>query len=344
VRLRPLLNTARGKALDARDLLWSLARSSRLGGAAVLGAFAPPVADPADPLAVFFPKADPAALARALSSPVTALVPKGFSPARPDATGAFLARPGAQRLTLERNLKAARGAAYLDVVEVNSARDLAGALRAFESGDADVGWLGSGLHRPRPGAVSFDAGRFGWVVLRTGKDAGDWGGPGVAQRLIDDVPASSVAHLGLHGVAGGSGNASWGGAPGELLVANNAPHLVEIARTIAAHLSAPGHEITVSPRTAIDLRRARSQGRFTLLLDLVRSVGPGTTDAVLALLTAADPRLALHPPALPGHDLRRVAQSLTLGVIGELRIEGARAPGISALDGWNLGETWRPRS
>jgi peptide/nickel transport system substrate-binding protein len=341
VRLRALLNTARGKAIDARDLLWSLARSRQRGGAAVLSAFTPPVADGREPLAVLFPGADPAALARALSSPLTAVLPKGFSPARPDATGAFLAEPGPRQLILKRNLKAARGAAFLDSVEVTAASDLAAALRAFEAGDADVGWLGAGLHRPRPGAVSFDAGRLGWVVLRTGGEAGSWGAAGVAQRLLDGLPPSRVAHLGLHGVAGTAAAATWGGSSCELLVTDDSPHLLEIAKTLGAHLSAPGHEVTAAVRTAAELRRVRSSGRFSLLLDLVRPVGPTEADTVLAVLAAADPNLAQHPPKLPGSDPRRLTQTLTLGIVGELRIEGAREPTLVGIEGWNLGEVWR---
>jgi peptide/nickel transport system substrate-binding protein len=341
VVLRPQLVTARGRAIDARDLLWSIQRSRSQAGAALLARYAEPIRDARNPSAILFPGADPSALARALSSPVTALLPRGFSRLRPDGTGAFLAELGAAELVLRRNARASRGAAFLDGIRVTRAHDLADALRSFEAGDADVGWLGHGLHRRRPGAVAFDAGRMGWVILRTGNEAGSWGAPGVAQQLLDAVPAASIAHLGLHGLARASGGSRWGGKACELMVTENAPQLVEIARTLAALLSRPGHEVRLRARPRRELVRRRSQSQFALMLDFVRPLGADANATGLALLTAADPALARHPPQLVSPDPRRVAQTLQLGVVGELRIEGARIPQVRGLESWNLGAVWR---
>ena len=41
--------------------------------------------------------------------------------------------------------------------------DLAAPLRAFEAGEDAIGWLGSGLHEPRPGAKPFDFGAVAWA-------------------------------------------------------------------------------------------------------------------------------------------------------------------------------------
>ncbi len=342
VALRPLMSTARGRGLDSRDLVWSLRRSAARGGLALLAPFGRPVRDPDNPLAVLVPGADPDALARALSSPITALLPRAFSASAPDGTGAFRATPRGQSLTLVQNLHAARGAAYLDRIRVARAADLAGALRAFEAGEADVGWLGRGLHRPRAGAVDFDAGPFGWVVLRTGRDAGSWGAPGVAQGLLDAVPPSRLAYLGLHGLTSPSGSYAWGGAPADLLVRDDAPHLVEIARALAALLSRPGHEVRPLPQGWAALKRRRAERRFALMLDFVRPIGPPGKTTLLSLLTAADAALARHPPRLSKFDPRDIARTLALGIVGELRIAGAHIPGVHGLERWNLGAVWRP--
>lgn len=340
LRLRPHLSTARGKTLDARDVLFSFDRSRRLGGISLLSPFARPTLDRKDGLALLVADADPSALARALTSPLTALLPRGFSRLRPDGTGGFAADLSRRKLILERNLKAARGAAFLQRIQVTQARDLADALRSFEAGEVDVGWLGRGLHRTRPGSVPFNAGRLGWVVLHTGSEAGSWGAPGVAQRLLDGIGPQRLTHLGLHGIPPSSGNSAWGGKPAELLVDGNAPHLVQIAKAVAAHLTRPAHEVRVAARSGRELRRRRG-ARFSLMLDFVRPVGQAERDTLLALLTAADPTLAHRLPRLASYEPRRIAQTLPLGVVGELRIEGAHIPRVHALEGWELGAIWR---
>src|SRR5690606_20204057 len=210
VRLRPGLKSARGRPIDVSAVIHSLSRAARLG------ALVPrPVAvrrPSPDPLALDFPGVAPEPLARELASPLAVIVPRDASPTRPDGTGAFVAHLEQGRLRLRRNLDAARGPAFLDAIEVLRAADLAESLRAFETGSTDVGWLGAGLHQPRSGAVRFRGTLYGWVILRTGRGAGPWGAPGIAQQLLDGVPADRLRHLGLEGLAAGSSaNAGWGG-------------------------------------------------------------------------------------------------------------------------------------
>ncbi|HEY0462879.1 MAG TPA: ABC transporter substrate-binding protein, partial [Polyangiaceae bacterium] len=202
VTLRPELLSARGKALSAADVVFSLKRAQSLGGAAVLGAFRPPSADAKDRLSVFVPNANPEALARALASPLTALVPRGFSPLAPDGTGAFKATFESGTLNLTRNESAARGAAFLERIELSRASDLADALRAFEAGQVDVGWLGNGLYRSKAGAVPLDGPIFGWIVLRTGLETKSWGAPGIAGQLTAALPAAALARFGVRAVPG----------------------------------------------------------------------------------------------------------------------------------------------
>lgn len=341
VTLRPGLVTARGRALDSRDVVWSLERAARAGAAALLAPFGRPVRDNGDPLAVLVPGAHPAALAAALSSPVTAILPRAFSRGAPDGTGAFTAYPSGDKLALRRNLHAARGASFLDAVDVARATDLSDALRSFEAGEVDVGWLGRGLHQPRPGAVAFDAGMFGWAVLRGGADAGSWGAPGVLQQLLDRIPASRLSYLGVSGLPAGGGDHAWGGAPADLLVADDAPHLLEIARALAALLDAPGHEVRPVPRPARELDARKRSRRFALMLDFARPIGPPGADTLLALLTAANPELARRPPRLSTSDPREIARTLSLGVVGELRVGGAHMPDFIGLERWQLGAVWK---
>jgi len=336
VSLRPELVSARGRALSAGDLIFSFKRSQTLGGASVLGAFRAPSVDGKDPLSIIVPDADPAALARALASPLTALVPRNFSPAVPDGTGAFKATLGAGSLTLTRNESAARAAAFLDRIELSRAADLADALRAFEAGSVDVGWLGNGLYRPRAGAIPLEGPVFGWIVLRTGLDAKTWGAPGIAQQLAATLPAEALSHFGVRALPGPGEAVRWGGGPVALLVSDDAPHALELARALEPLLGSPGNEVRATPLPRAAWLEARRSRRFGLMLDFVRSASSDPTQATQALLAAVDPALAKHPPRSPS-SLRDLTRSLSLGIVGEVRVSGSRTAAFEGLDAWQLG-------
>jgi peptide/nickel transport system substrate-binding protein len=337
VLLRPGLKSARGRPLVARDAVFSLERSRRAGGAAVLAELGTPVADPKDPLAFMVPGADPKVLAVALASPLTALVPRGFSALTPDGAGPFRASPARDALLLERNLYAARGPSFLVNISVTRASDLAAALRAFEAGQADVGFLGAGLHRPRAGAVAFEGPAYGWVVLRAGREAGTWGAPGVAQGLADRVTPDTLRHLGVAPVGGRLlPNAGWGGGAAELLVDAGAPVLHQLAETTAPMLggSAP---LAVRPVPRAELSERRASGAFALMVDFVRMAGPPGRATLLSLLAAVSPALAARPPRATSMEPRDVARTLPLGVIGALRLVGFRTPELVGLETFQLG-------
>lgn len=340
VTLRAGLTSARGKALDARDMLFSLVRARERGGVAVLAELPVPVRDATEPLAVIFPNADPKAVALALASPLSALVPRGFDPKSFDATGAFRPVASASGLVLERNLEAARGPAFLTRVEIALGGDLAEALRAFESERADVGWLGAGLYRARAGAVAFEGPSLGWVILRTGRDAGRWSAPGIAQDLVDGMPRGSLAHLGLVAGSAGRAGAAWGGGNADLVVAASAPQLVELANAVAAALSVQGQRVNVRALAPNELAALRSSGRYALMLDFVRAAGPPGRATLLSLLAAANPALAARPPRAPSYEPADVARTLPLGVLGTLRVSGARAQNVHGLDGFQLGNVF----
>jgi peptide/nickel transport system substrate-binding protein len=341
VALRPGLVTALGRSLDAADLVFSLERAKSSGARPLLAAFGTPRRVPSDSLSIVIPGASPEQLAEALASPLTAIVPRDFTPAAPDGTGAFRATRAANGFVLDRNDAAARGPAFLARVEVRGSEGLASALRAFESGDADVGFLGAGLHRRRNLAVDFRAPSIGFVVLRTGPLAAAWAAPGIAERLVASMDRARFAHLGLSLLGPGAGDAAWGGAPCELFVDQGSPYLVEVANVVAAVLSRPGHEIRPSPLPLAELRRRRLDGSYALAVDVVRRLGPTPRHLLLSLLAAADPKLAERPPALPEIDVGVIGRMLPLAVLGDLGVTGARAAELRGLEQWDLGAIYR---
>lgn len=329
--LREGVRTGAGKALDARDVLFSLDRARRMGARAWLTDIPVPKLDKNGDL--LFATKDGARLERALSSQLCAIVPRGFSPDGPDGTGPFRMTRRADMWSLRRNLHAARGPSLLDEVLLGEAPDLVTSLRAFESGKDDIGWLGLGLHEPRPQARSFDLGPVGWVILRTGKEAATWDEPGVAQRACDGLPAARLASLSLGSPWKQEAPLSWGGAPTQVLVRDDSPWLMEVARAIAATLSAPGHELTVKPTGQSDLRNLRGSRAFAFMVDVARPLLPGTHGSFASLATADDPVTALRTVgrSIGKGDLsaRVLTRTLRLGVIGEVRISGGIMPHVS---------------
>ena len=350
VKLRPGLVSARGRSLDARDLVFSLDRARRQGGAPWLADLPTPTVDRRDPLVANFATTDRAKVVRALALPTTALLPRGFSPNLPDGTGAMRAEPSADRLVLVRNPNAARGASFLDEVVVQRASDLSASLRAFEAHSTDIGWLGAGLHAPRSQAVPFDFGSAGWIVLQTGTEAGVWGLPGIAQKLVDALPSERLQHLGLGSLPPPRGEATWGGPSGPLYFEEGSAQLAEIARTMASILSRPGHELVPEAVSRAELQRKRQSGGFLAMLHVVRPLGPTGLATLAALTTAVDPRAALdivrRPPRLSSFEPRSLTRTLRLGVIGELRIAGAHSVEVrlakaASGEGWDLGASHR---
>ncbi|MFZ5890151.1 MAG: ABC transporter substrate-binding protein [Myxococcota bacterium] len=342
LRLRPGLVTARGRALSALDVKASIERSQRRGGAALFAQVKAMKTVSGDPLSLDVIGPTPDELGVSLASPVAALLPRNFSPLEPDGTGPYKARLGAGELVLTRNDNAVRGAAFLDSVEARTVADLSEALRAFENGNVDVGWLGSGLHQARSGAVQFVGAAYGFLVLRSGKKPRQWGAPGVAQQLIDGIAPERLRHLGLKNLPERAlASEGWGGGPAECLVPDDAPQLRLAAQTLAAALSRPGHELNVVALSRGECARRRSSGDFALLVDFVRIMGQPGPMTQLSLLTAENPELAKRPPRITDFNPRVIARSLSLGVVGELWVEGAHAPAFRGLTGWQLGDAYR---
>jgi peptide/nickel transport system substrate-binding protein len=341
VKLREGIRFASGAPLDGRAAAASIARARAHDASAWLADVPVPRVDKGSVLV--FAMRDARRLVRALASPLVAVVAPRFAPERPDGTGPLRAETQPGALFLTRNPLAASGPAFLDVVEVHHATDLVTSLRAFESGADDLGWLGSFLHEPRPGARGFDGGPVAWAVLRTGREAGALYAPGMAQSLADGVPHAALASL-VIGPPWDQAPATWTGAPADLFVRDDAPWLVELGRAIAVALSSPGHELRCVPIGAAELAHRRGLQTFALMLDVARPAGPGPLGALIGLATADDPgaaaALARHPPRgeMPP---RTATRTMRLGVVGEIRLQGGRAPDVVLPPSpWGRGVDW----
>jgi len=349
VPLRSGLRTAHDRPLDARDAVASLARARSLGACGWLADLPAPRTDGKG--ALFFATRDADRLSRALASPLVAIVPGGFSGERPDGTGPFRADRRGDALVLTRSPRAAAGPSFLDEVVVRPSVDLAAPLRAFESGEDTIGWLGSGLHEPRPGARPFDFGVVAWPLLRTGRLAGSWDAPGIAQRIADGIAHSRLAYLVLGRPWPSENEEGWGGPPCELLVREDAPWLIELARAVAATISRPQHEVVARPTPALEVAQRRVTRIFTLLLDVARPLAPTPMGTFLGLATADDAAtvggIATHAPRIVDPNPRTLTRTMRIGVLGEVRVQGARSPDVTLAatpsGGLDLGNATRAR-
>lgn len=336
VRLRAGLRTANGRSLDARDVLASLKRARGRGVSALLDPLGAPTASSKDPLVVLFPKASPSSALLALSSPVTAIVPRDFDPRAPDGTGAFAATLKDKQLTLTRNVSAAMGPAFLESLTVREAADLRDSLRDFEVGRADLGWLGTGLLSGRPEAEKFDLGAVASYVLVSGS-SGPLAKPGELQKVVDSIPRAALGHLGLGPLPAGSAAAGYVGPPVDLWVEPSA-HALEIADAIATALSSPDHEISVKQGARADIAARHKRGDSMLSLQAVRAFGSSALPANAHLALIEDP--ARTTLAASGASPRDATASLRVAVVGELRVAGGKTPDLvlsaHAKGGWDL--------
>jgi hypothetical protein len=339
VPLRAGLRTGTDKPYDAKDAAYSFDRARAGAAARALGGFGKvrfvvpktgeaPAAKPSRPT-----DGDATQLAIALAHPMTALVPRGFSPTRPDGTGPFRARPVGDGILLEQNPRAARGSAFLDAISVRRAVDLADALRAFEAGEADVGWLASGLHQARSQATRFDAGPVGLVLLATGQKLAGWASPGIAQVVLDGADLSALTALGVHQLSNrpqGRASATWQGPSAGVLVDADCPQLVAIAHSLVEVLGGAARGLEVVPTAPAEIARLRSSSDFGLLVDFVRA---GSATEFLPSLLART-----GASASAGEPLESVTRRLRLGVVGALHVEGSSLGSHGGIANWQLGD------
>lgn len=348
ITLRSGLKTARGKNLTTTDVARSIARARARGAKAWLSDIPAPIVDP---LGLSFTFRDAGRLARAFASPIVAIVPDGFSETSPDGTGPFRHTTRGEAVVLVRNPVAARGPALLEEVTIRAAPDRSASLAAFERGADDLGWLEGGL-RTRPDSTDFDLGVVGFAVLYVGQAAQSWDAPGVAQRICDELPASRLASFKLGPPWPTASGQGWGGPPAAIVVRDDAPYLVELAQSIAALISRPSHEITVRQVPPAEIAQRKAARAHALLLDVVRSIAPGSFGASVALATADNPTraeaLVRHPPKLGDVPARTLTRTMRLGVVGEIRVVGGRMPqtvlAASPNGGFDLGGSTHGRA
>jgi hypothetical protein len=136
----------------------------------------------------------------------------------------------------------------------------------------------------------------------------------------------------------------WTGSPCELLVRDDAPWLVELARILAASMSTPSHEISPRPIAPAEMALRRQARSYTLMVDVATAAGPGELGALLGLATSDDSKtaasLALHPPR--GAPSPRVAtRIMRIGVVAEIRLQGGRAQDVVLPPSpWGRGVDW----
>ena len=143
----------------------------------------------------------------------------------------------------------------------------------------------------------------------------------------------------LRGATRSEDSVRWAGGPTLLLVSDETPQLVELARALEPLLGSIGNEVRATPMPRNAWLEARRTRRFGLLLDFVRAGTGDLMQSAQALLNAVDPELAKRPPRNVTA-LRDLTRTLTLGILGDLRVIGARLPEFQTLDAWQLGTVW----
>lgn len=341
VALRKNLVSSRGKKLDRKDLLSSLLRSASRGGGAVLAQFGAPKLAPNEDEAVLFPGASPTELAQALSSPLTALVPRSFDPQNPDGCGAFSATLTAAEALLTRNVDAARGPAYLETVTIRTRDSLSDCLRDFETGKSSFGWLGRGLYRPRAGTRLLESETGAWVVLHSGRTAARWGLPGTPSQLLRSLAPEQFARFGLRVPAPQSPKVNYAGPSCEILTRDDSGYLRELGSALCGLLSNGDSRLSLKTVPHSEIAEAKRSGNFCFLLETLRQAGPRNADKKLSLLHAVDPRLSKRPPRSSAQDaVTEMSRTLPLGVLGDLVLNLGVEANLEVPAPFHLGAVW----
>lgn len=323
IPIRSQLRTAFDRPIDARDVLSSLHRLGARDGApwlAPLGRI-----ERRGTRAIVVSSGDADDVSRRLASPLTSIVPLAYSPRSPDGTGAFRAEPVSGALRLTRNSRAALGPSWLEEVMVRQSPDLVSSLRAFESRQDDVGWLGRGLHEPRRDARKFDFGSVGWAVLRAGRGMSSSGKRGSVQRICDSIPFDKLAHL-RPGDRWRNTAAVTLPQATRIYVRADAPWLIELARAVANALVPRAGASAVVTLGATELAERRAREDFPLMIDVLRPFEASSEGILLALdpsatVSRSSGRAGVSttaPPAAP----RLLARRVSLGVLADVRVEG----------------------
>jgi peptide/nickel transport system substrate-binding protein len=327
IKLREGLLTGAGLALDARDVFASLQRAKQGPGAQFFGPLFGPLRMLRGEIAFAMKTPDLDLVQQVLASSAFAIVPRTFRPETPDGTGPFMLRRRGDGWSLMRNPLAAMGPPPLREIRLREAKDLTDSLRAFESGEDDLGWLGRGFHDLRPESRTFDAGMLGFAILRAGTHAPGWSVPGNMQRIVDGLAPAQFASFGIPGWTEAP-LVQWPFQTESLVARDDSPWLADVAKLIATLLSKPGAPgLSVRLVAAAELRALRQSGDYALMLDTVR-----TWDGLPSAWALRSAALAPLPPHTAGdldalrkpeaRTARVVGRTSPFGVLGEIRVTG----------------------
>lgn len=323
VSLRPQLKFSSGRSIDAKEVTTALRRAS---------AYSPALASLADvdtvrgaPLQMSFRKADPKLLSELLSNPRTAIVPSDFSPGAPDTCGPFKVSKTGSTLKLLRNPLAPRGGAFLDEVLIQSAT-ISDCLRAFEAGRSELGFLGAGLHRERPGATRHRLAPLGLLLVIPGARLQKTLAVGSLHEALARLPEGPLEALGAERPRHSAER--WNRGNTELLVPQGEPWLGALTEELKNAWSTREHMLTVRALPANQLAQLKKSGQFDLMLQFLGTRGMAeadTTSHLFQLDRRAAPRGGRTLSPLEG------ARQLSLGLLGALKPSVAVSPRVGSL-------------
>lgn len=224
----------------------------------------------------------------------------------------------------------------IDRFELTGGVEIAEALRMFERGDSELGWLGDGLYFRRTSCRSMDLGALGYVALRAGSLAPSLKKPGALASRLQKIDRSRLAHLGLlqrgHVAPSAAEIELIRAMPtptalpprAEILVPSTSGLLVAAAEIVAREL-----ECSVRAVDEATLDRALRDDSFAIAIDVVRAI-----DETLEGVAASLATFAGHT-TLPASGTTAVGLSLTSSAaLGwEIALLGAQA-----------GDVWIPRA
>ena len=281
---------------------------------------------------VFVGLADVDALMRRLATPLAGIArfePRRVLPSAPYDLSLETRKSGDFRLTVTRRpSSAAVGMAVSPTAriarfELDGAVDLGRSLRAFERLETDIAWLTDGLFAPRPGARAIDLGALAFLAMRAGSEAPELTRPGVVLSIVDAIAGDRIAHLGLirRGVTTTAEDAP---VHDPATLAPNVPILVRSSMPIAvAAAEVLARDLGGIARALDDatFERALADGRYPLLIDVVRPIDDSADGAAIALATFDH---ATSAPTTPT-TARAVAQAGSAALGWEVALIGAEA-------------------
>ncbi|MGZ3423576.1 MAG: hypothetical protein ACXVEE_37285, partial [Polyangiales bacterium] len=281
---------------------------------------------------VFLGLADVDALMRRLATPLAGIArfePRRVLPSAPYDVSVEARPSGDSRLTVTRRPSspsvgmAVSPSARIGRFELDGAVDLGRSLRAFERYETEVAWLTDGLFAPRPGARAIDLGALTYLSIRAGSEAPELTRPGVVLSIVDAIASDRIAHLGLlrRGVTAFAEDVP---PRDPATLAPNVPILVRASMPIAvAAAEVLARDLGGIARTLDDATfdRALADGRYPLLVDVVRPIDDSADGAAMALATFDR---ASAPPA-PGTSPRAIAQAGSAALGWEIALIGAEA-------------------